>query len=47
MAEGESIAVVELALAELAAMADAGRITDMKTMLLTQTLRLKRPDLFA
>ena len=47
VAEGESIAVVELALAELAAMADAGRLTDMKTMLLTQTLRLKRPDLFA
>ena len=46
-AEGESITVVELALFELAAMADAGRLSDMKTMLLVQTLRVKRPDLFA
>ena len=46
-AEGESLTVVELALAELAAMADVGRLSDMKTMLLVQTLRLKRPDLFA
>ena len=46
-AEGESITVVEIALAELAAMADVGRLSDMKTMLLVQTLRLKRPDLFA
>ena len=44
--EGESITVVELALVDLAAMADTGRLLDMKTMLLVQTLRLKRPDLF-
>ena len=46
-AEGESITAVELALGDLAAMADAGGLTDMKTMLLVQTLRLRRPDLFA
>ena len=46
-AEGESITVVEPALRELAAMADAGRLSDMKTMLLIQTLRLKHPHLFA
>jgi len=39
--------VVELPLAELAARADEGRLDDMKTMLLVQTLRLRRPDLFA
>ena len=47
VAEGETITVVELALAELAAMADTERLSDMKTMLLVQTLRLKRSDLFA
>ncbi len=46
-AEGESITAVEFALSDLAAMADAGGLTDMKTMLLVQTLRLRRPDLFA
>jgi len=44
--EGERVAVLELPLAELAAMADAGRLADMKTLLLVQTLRLRRPDLF-
>jgi hypothetical protein len=38
--------VVKLPLAELAAMADAGQITDMKTLAVVQTLRLRRPDLF-
>ena len=27
-------------------MADAGRLDDMKTLALVQTLRLRRPDLF-
>ncbi len=47
VAEGETITVEELALPDLAAMADAGRLSDMKTMLLIQTLRLKQPNLFA
>jgi nudix-type nucleoside diphosphatase (YffH/AdpP family) len=45
--EGENITVAEVPLAELARMADEGRLPDMKTMLLVQTLRLRRPDLFA
>jgi len=45
--EDENTEVVELALSELAARADAGRLDDMKTMLLVQTLRLRHPDLFA
>lgn len=44
--ESESIGVEEHALAALAAMADRGEIGDAKTMLLVQTLRLRRPDLF-
>ncbi len=44
--EGESITVVEMPLAELAALADAGRLPDMKTLLLIQTLRIRRSDLF-
>jgi nudix-type nucleoside diphosphatase (YffH/AdpP family) len=43
----EHTIMVELPLAELAARADDGRLDDMKTMLLVQTLRLRRPDLFA
>ena len=39
--------MVELPLTEIAAMSDAGTLTDMKTLLLVQTLRLRRPDLFA
>jgi nudix-type nucleoside diphosphatase (YffH/AdpP family) len=45
--EHENTTAVELQLGELAARADAGRLDDMKTMLLVQTLRLRRPDLFA
>jgi nudix-type nucleoside diphosphatase (YffH/AdpP family) len=45
--EHENITVVEMPLSELARMADAGEISDMKTFALLQTLRLKRPDLFA
>lgn len=44
--EHEQIEVVEMPLAELAAMADAGTLSDMKTLLLVQTLRLRRPKLF-
>ncbi len=44
--EDENITVVECPLAELAAMADGGRLTDLKTFALVQTLRLRRPDLF-
>jgi nudix-type nucleoside diphosphatase (YffH/AdpP family) len=42
----EQIEVVELPLRELAAMADDGRLSDLKTFALLQTLRLRRPDLF-
>lgn len=45
--EQENITVVEMPLSELATMADAGRLGDSKTMLLLQTLRLRRPELFA
>lgn len=44
--EHEDIAVLEMRLAELAGLADAGRLDDMKLMLLVQTLRLRRPELF-
>jgi nudix-type nucleoside diphosphatase (YffH/AdpP family) len=46
-AEHEATTVVEIALAELAALADTGQLTDMKTLVLLQTLRLRRPELFA
>ena len=42
----EDIEVIEMPLAELAAMADAGTLTDMKAFTLIQTLRLRRPELF-
>lgn len=45
--ETEEIEVVEIALKDLAADLDAGRLPDMKTFALVQTLRLRRPDLFA
>jgi nudix-type nucleoside diphosphatase (YffH/AdpP family) len=44
--EHEDITLVEMPLAELASLADRGKLEDVKTMLLVQTLRLKRPDLF-
>jgi nudix-type nucleoside diphosphatase (YffH/AdpP family) len=44
--EHEGITVVELPLTELAAMADAGQIMDMKTLAVVQTLRLRKPELF-
>jgi nudix-type nucleoside diphosphatase (YffH/AdpP family) len=45
--EHEDITVMELALRKLAAMADAGTLADMKTFALVQTLRLRKPELFA
>jgi nudix-type nucleoside diphosphatase (YffH/AdpP family) len=44
--DGENIEVLEIPLAKLAAMADSGALHDMKTLLLLQTLRLRRPELF-
>ncbi|HEY3636705.1 MAG TPA: NUDIX domain-containing protein [Rhizomicrobium sp.] len=44
--EHEEIAIEEVPLAALAAMADDGRIEDMKTLCLIQTLRLRRSDIF-
>ena len=44
--EHESITVVETPLAELARLADEGGIPDIKLLLLVQTLRLRRPELF-
>ena len=45
--EHEDITKLEMSLAQLAEMADDGRLDDAKTLLLVQTLRLRRPDLFA
>jgi nudix-type nucleoside diphosphatase (YffH/AdpP family) len=44
--EGEDITVIEMPLATLAAMSDAGEITDMKTLALILALRLRHPGLF-
>lgn len=44
--EFEDITVREIALSELAQLADTGRLTDTKTLLLVHTLRLRCPDLF-
>jgi nudix-type nucleoside diphosphatase (YffH/AdpP family) len=44
--ENEQIRVRELPFAEAVAMADAGLLTDMKTFLLLQALRLRHPVLF-
>ncbi|MGV6873420.1 NUDIX domain-containing protein [Pseudochelatococcus sp. B33] len=44
--EHEGITVVELPLKELAAMADSGALSDLKSYASVQALRLKRPDLF-
>jgi nudix-type nucleoside diphosphatase (YffH/AdpP family) len=45
--EHEGIAVVEMPLARLAAMADDGTLAELKLFALVQTLRLRRPELFA
>ena len=44
--EDEDITAIELGLSELARLADAGGIADIKTLLLVQTLRVRRPELF-
>lgn len=44
--EYENITVVEIPLDELAALADRSELTDMKTLALVQSLRLRAPDLF-
>lgn len=44
--EHEGITVIELPLTELAAMADGGALTDLKSYACVQALRIRRPDLF-
>ena len=44
--EHEAIEVVEVALSDLARMAEAGEVEDLKTLHLILCLRLRRPDLF-
>ena len=44
--ENEAITVHALALADAWSMLETGRITDMKTVLLLQTLRIRQPQLF-
>jgi nudix-type nucleoside diphosphatase (YffH/AdpP family) len=44
--EDEDTIAIEFPLAELARMVDAGQLPDSKTLVLLQTLRLRRPDLF-
>jgi nudix-type nucleoside diphosphatase (YffH/AdpP family) len=44
--EHEEIEIIEMTLSELAALADAGSLDDLKTFALIQALRLRRPDLF-
>ena len=46
VADGEDVMPVEIDLGALADMADHGELADVKTLLLVQTLRLRRPDLF-
>ncbi|MFO1149013.1 MAG: NUDIX domain-containing protein [Alsobacter sp.] len=45
--EHEDIEVVEVPLAELSARAQAGEITDVKTLLLAFALQVRHPELFA
>lgn len=44
--EHENIAVSEIDLAKLGDLMDSGQITDMKTLVLVQALKLRRPELF-
>jgi len=44
--EHESITVVEVTLAELWALADAGGVDDLKTLALILALKVRRPELF-
>lgn len=45
--EHENIRVVEMPLSDLAAMADAGALADLKTLTLVLALRARHPELFA
>ncbi|RVU16578.1 NUDIX domain-containing protein [Methylobacterium oryzihabitans] len=45
--EHENIRVVEMTFADLAALADTGGLTDLKTLTLVLALRARHPDLFA
>lgn len=45
--EHENITVVEIPLAELAALADRNALADMKTLALLSTLRVRHPRLFS
>jgi nudix-type nucleoside diphosphatase (YffH/AdpP family) len=44
--EDERVEVVEMALDDLARLADSGELDDLKTLYLVQTLRLRQPGLF-
>ena len=44
--EHENIVAVEIDLSGLAKMVDRGQLTDVKTLLLLQSLRLRKPELF-
>lgn len=44
--EDEATVAIEFPLADLARMADADELPDAKSLVLLQTLRLRRPDLF-
>ena len=44
--EHEDISVVEIELGKLAALMESGELVDMKTLALTQALKLRRPELF-
>jgi nudix-type nucleoside diphosphatase (YffH/AdpP family) len=44
--EHENLEVLEIPLAELAALADRGEISNMTLLALVQSLRLRRPELF-
>ena len=44
--EHEQIEVVEMPLGELAGLVDRGEVYDMKTLILVQTLRVRKPHLF-
>jgi nudix-type nucleoside diphosphatase (YffH/AdpP family) len=45
-ADHENISVIEMPLARLDAMMTSGELTDMKTLVLAQALKLRRPELF-
>jgi hypothetical protein len=44
--EHENISVVEIGLGDLAKLMDAGELVDMKTLALTQALKMRHPELF-